>query len=112
MMSRRHFRTIYELSTTHKMQNPNIFSEILDDAKKELGDANVRSDHYGPKSETNNFPVLLEDGTVASSLISSFHEKPYNRCSGHITPVAPATPPRHRAFLVAAPVAEASLDAR
>jgi len=71
MMSRRHFRTIYELSATHKMQNPNIFSEILDDAKNELGDENVRSDHYGPKSETNNFPVLLEDGTVASSLNES-----------------------------------------
>ena len=71
MMSRQHFRTIYELSATHKKQNPNIFSEILDDAKNELGDENVRSDHYGPKSETNNFPVLLEDGTVASSLNES-----------------------------------------
>ena len=68
---RQHFRTIYELSATHKKQNPNIFSEILDDAKNELGDENVRSDHYGPKSETNNFPVLLEDGTVASSLNES-----------------------------------------
>ena len=71
IMSRQHFRTIYELSATHKKQNPNIFSEILDDAKNELGDENVRSDHYGPKSKTNNFPVLLEDGTVASSLNES-----------------------------------------
>jgi HD superfamily phosphohydrolase len=71
MMSRRHFRTIYELSATHKKQNPSIFSEILGDAMNEFGDENVRSDHYGPKSETNNFPVLLEDGTVASSLNES-----------------------------------------
>ena len=28
-------------------------------------------------------------------LISSFHEKLYNRCSAHTTPVAPAAPPRH-----------------
>src|SRR5271165_5464317 len=43
---------------------------------------------------------------------SSFHEKLYNRCSGHTTPVAPAAPPRHRAFLAAAPSAGAPPDAR
>ena len=40
-------------------------------AAKSSGEENVRSDHYGPKSETNDFLVLLEDGTVASSLKES-----------------------------------------
>src|SRR5208282_2840024 len=44
------------------------------------------------------------------SLISSFHEKLYNRCSAYTTPVAPAAPPRHRAFLAAAPAAGAPPD--
>ena len=44
-------------------------------------------------------------------LFSSFHEKLYNRCSAHSTPVAPAAPLRHRAFLATAPAAGAPLDA-
>ena len=43
---------------------------------------------------------------------SSFHEKLYNRGSAHTTPVAPAAPLRHRAFLASAPAAGAPLDAR
>ena len=50
--------------------------------------------------------------TSESHLTSSFYEKPYNRGSGHTTPVAPAAPPRHRAFLASAPAAGAPLDAR
>src|SRR5208283_1260964 len=46
------------------------------------------------------------------NLNSSFHEKLYNRGSGHTTPVAPAAPLRHRAFLATAPAAGAPLDAR
>src|SRR5271165_1717803 len=42
-------------------------------------------------------------------LDSSFHEKLYNRGSGHTTPVAPAVPLRHRAFLATAPAAGAPL---
>src|SRR5262249_22237394 len=71
LMSRRHFRTVYELSATHKQANPNIFSEVLNLARGEFGEENVRSDQYGPKSETNDFLVLMEDGTVVSSLKES-----------------------------------------
>jgi hypothetical protein len=70
-MSRRHFRTVYELSATHKKANPNIFSEVLNLARREFGEENVRFDQYGPKSETNDFLVLMEDGTVVSSLKES-----------------------------------------
>src|SRR5271166_4138672 len=41
--------------------------------------------------------------TRMHQLISSFHEKLYNRGSGHTTPVAPAAPLRHRAFVATAP---------
>ena len=44
-------------------------------------------------------------------LASSFREKLYNRCSAHSTPVAPAAPLRHRAFLASGPAAGALLDA-
>ena len=71
MMSRRHFRTVYELSTTHKQANPNIFPEVLKLARDKFGGENVRSDQYGPKSETNDFLVLMDNGTVASSLKES-----------------------------------------
>jgi Protein of unknown function (DUF433) len=49
---------------------------------------------------------------VVDLLGSSFHEKLYNRGSGHTTPVAPAAPLRHRAFLASAPAAGAPPDAR
>ena len=49
---------------------------------------------------------------VDDLLISSFHEKLYNRCSAHSTPVAPAAPLRHRAFLASAPAAGVPLDPR
>ena len=53
--------------------------------------------------------ILLKGQNVLSS---SFHEKLYNRCSAHSTPVAPAAPLRHRALLASAPAAGAPLDAR
>jgi HD superfamily phosphohydrolase len=71
LMSRRHFRTVYELSKTHKEANPRIFEDVRDLVRGEYGEDKVRSDHYGPKSETNDFLVLMEDGTVASSLKES-----------------------------------------
>ena len=54
----------------------------------------------------------LSDMRNSGLLSSSFHEKLYNRGSGHTTPVAPADPLRHRAFLASAPAAGAPLDAR
>ncbi len=71
LMSRRHYRTVYELSTTHKQANPNIFAEVLNLARRKFGGENIRYDHYGPKSETNDFLVLMDNGTVASSLQES-----------------------------------------
>ena len=68
VLNRKHFRTVYEMAAPHKQRNPSVLSDLLDLAKKHFGDDKVRSDQYGPKSETNDFPVLMDDGTIESSL--------------------------------------------
>jgi hypothetical protein len=52
----------------HKKKRPSIFQDLFGYVSDEYGAENVRTDSYGPKSETNDFPVLLDDGTVESSL--------------------------------------------
>jgi HD superfamily phosphohydrolase len=68
LVARQHFRTVYELLSTHKKKCPTVFQDLLDLVKKEFGEENVRSDIYPPKKETNNFPVVTADGGVVSSL--------------------------------------------
>jgi uncharacterized protein len=70
LISREHFRTVFELLNSHKRQRPDIFKEILDFSRKTFGDDQVRWDEYGPKSESNEFPVLIDDDTVTSSEVS------------------------------------------
>ena len=71
VICRSHFRTVYDLSSSHKQIRPTIFDDVLSFAKSSWGADNVRSSTYGPKSETNNFLVLNDDGTVESSLQAS-----------------------------------------
>ncbi len=68
VLNRKHFRTAYELVAPHKKKRPGIFEDVLEFANGEFGSENVRSDSCGPKSETNDFPVRLEDDSVESSL--------------------------------------------
>src|SRR5262249_7991610 len=56
--------------------------------------------------------TLVSPSTGQELLASSFHEKLYNRGPRRTTSVAAAAPPRHRAFLTAAPAAGAPSDAR
>ncbi|MGK7346053.1 MAG: HD domain-containing protein [Candidatus Nitrospinota bacterium M3_3B_026] len=67
-LSRKHFRTVYELVTPHKKKKPTILKDLLDYMTTEFGEDNIRSDSYGPKSETNDFLVQTNDGSVESSL--------------------------------------------
>jgi HD superfamily phosphohydrolase len=66
--SRKHFRTVFELLGSYKERRPTVFEEILDFARTTHGTDQVLSDQYGPKSETNDFPVLTDNDTVVSSL--------------------------------------------
>ncbi len=66
--ARKHFRTVYELISTHKKKRPTILGDLYQAAISEYGEDHIRKDSYGPKSETNDFLVQTEDGTVESSL--------------------------------------------
>jgi hypothetical protein len=68
VMQRRHFRTVYELVGTHKRKRPTVFDELAASAEEAFGPDSVRQDRYGPKSESNDFLVETEDGSVESSL--------------------------------------------
>jgi HD superfamily phosphohydrolase len=67
LISREHFRTVFELLNSHKRRRPTIFGDLLAFSLAAFGEDQVRSDQYGPRSESNDFPVLIDDETVASS---------------------------------------------
>lgn len=68
VLSRRHFRTVYEFVSTHKKKRPTIQEDLFQATRAKFGDEAVRADSYGPKSETNDFLVQTGDGSVESSL--------------------------------------------
>jgi HD superfamily phosphohydrolase len=67
LILRKHFRTVFELLGTYKERRPTIFEDLLEFTLKTCGRDQVLWDQYGPKSETNDFPVLTDDRTVVSS---------------------------------------------
>jgi uncharacterized protein len=71
VLRRKHFRTVYELVGTHRAQVPTIFEDIRDFAVERFGEENIRFDSYGPSSESNDFLVMIEDGSAVSSLEES-----------------------------------------
>ncbi len=68
LVSRQHFRTVFELMAAHKQRRPTIFRDLLDFALAAYGPERVRSDQYGPRSETNDFTVLTDNDTAQNSL--------------------------------------------
>lgn len=68
VIGRKHFRVVYELISPHKVKCPTILDDALQFAHREFGEENVRSDRYAPKSEANDFLVIMDDGSVVSSL--------------------------------------------
>lgn len=68
VLARKHFRTVYELVSTHKKKKPTFFKELLQATTTKFQAENIRSDMYGPKSETNDFLVQTDGGTIESSL--------------------------------------------
>ena len=71
LLSRQHFKTIYEMIQSHKKKCPTILDDLVQAAKEQFGEDNIRSDHYGPKSENNDFCVRVSDEEIASSLQES-----------------------------------------
>jgi HD superfamily phosphohydrolase len=68
LMQRQHFRTVYEQVSSHKQKRPMILEELAEFARRRFGADVVRTDSYGPKSETNDFWVATDDGSIESSL--------------------------------------------
>jgi HD superfamily phosphohydrolase len=68
VIGRKHFRTVYELISPHKLKCPTIFDDAVQFALGEFGEENVRSDSYTPKSEASDFLVIMDDGSPKSSL--------------------------------------------
>lgn len=68
VIGRKHFRAVYELISPHKVKCPTILDDALQFAHREFGEENVRSDRYAPKSEANDFLVIMDDDSVVSSL--------------------------------------------
>jgi HD superfamily phosphohydrolase len=68
VLARKHFRTVYELVSTHKKKMPTFFEKLLQATTTEFQAENIRSDIYGPKSETNDFLVQTDGCTIESSL--------------------------------------------
>jgi HD superfamily phosphohydrolase len=71
LVSRRHFRTVFELLGSHKQRRPTIFQDILNFTLATYGADQVRFDQLRPESETNDFPVLTDNDTAVSSLLVS-----------------------------------------
>ena len=55
----------------HKKKCPTILDDLIQAAKEQFGEDNIRSDHYGPKSENNDFCVRVSDEEIVSSLQES-----------------------------------------
>jgi hypothetical protein len=68
VIGRKHFRAVYEMISPHKLKCPTILEDALGFALKEFGVENVRCDAYSPKSEGNDFLVIMDDGSLRSSL--------------------------------------------
>ena len=71
LLARQHFHTIYELIRGHKKKRPNILDDLVGATKEEFGEENIRSVHYSPKSENNDFCVCVTGSGIDSSLLES-----------------------------------------
>lgn len=68
IVKRKHFRKVYELVSPHKIVCPTMLEDVIEFCEREFRKENVRWDSYPPKSETNLFWVVMQDGSLQSSL--------------------------------------------
>jgi HD superfamily phosphohydrolase len=61
---RRHFRTVYELSTTHLKQCPTVVKDVFEAVADTIGRNHVRLDEYSPTREPNEFWLTNDEGEV------------------------------------------------
>lgn len=68
IISRKHFKVLYELNPNDFEINSEANVLIAEAAEKKFGQDKIRVDSYSQKRELMDFPVLLKDGSVISSL--------------------------------------------
>ncbi|MCP5050729.1 MAG: HD domain-containing protein [bacterium] len=68
LMSRGHFKLLYQRNPEDMALNPEASAVISEEAKKKFGSENVRADFYEKSGSAPDFPVLLPDGRVTSAL--------------------------------------------
>ncbi len=71
IVERDHFRKLYERNPLDVKKNAEAASMIFEAAEKEFGSANLRLDRYPPKGGSHDFPVLLSDNRIVSSVAAS-----------------------------------------
>ncbi|MGD0048946.1 MAG: HD domain-containing protein [Bryobacteraceae bacterium] len=68
IMDRQHFRLLYESSPLDLMLNLKSVDLVYEAARQEFGDGAVRHDPYESEGGSEDFPVYLRDGNIASSV--------------------------------------------
>jgi HD superfamily phosphohydrolase len=68
---RNHFRVLYEVNPNDQKINLSSVQLVFEAAKQEFGDEAVRRDSYASPPASEDFPVRLRDGMIASSLTMS-----------------------------------------
>ncbi len=68
IINRKHFKVLYELNPNDFEINSEANVLIAEAAEKKFGQDKIRVDSYSQKRELMDFPVLLKDGSVISSL--------------------------------------------
>jgi hypothetical protein len=68
IMDRQHFRLLYESSPLDLELNLKSVDLVYEAARREFGDGAVRHDPYESEGGSEDFPVYLRDGNIASSV--------------------------------------------
>lgn len=71
IVRRDHFKVLYQWHPTDARINPEAGKAIFMAAREKFGGENVRHDLYSSKGAAYDFPVLVRDGTVVSSMTAS-----------------------------------------
>lgn len=68
IICREHFRVLYERHPQDVQQNPEAGKAVFESAKRQFGSDAVRHDDYRQPGGEPNFPVLMRDGRIVSSM--------------------------------------------
>jgi len=71
ILNRAHFKLIYQRNHSDYSVNPEAAEKIYEALQKEFGYDKVRIDSYSQKEGSLDFPVLMKNGEVESSMILS-----------------------------------------